>query len=128
MNHFCFFILLQFKELMLSIDQEEKIDENKPNNAGAGGSKTGTSDTSKLAILQQKLFEGIERTTTSKNSNGQDSTQATPRSKAKSKSAKGSSKKGTPGGSRSATKRKRKNDSDFSSVSESNSDIDDDDY
>lgn len=120
----------KFKELMLSIDQEEKIDENKPNNAG--GSKSGMSDPSKLAILQQKLFEGIERTTTSKNNNGQDSTQATPRSKAKSsKNVRNSAKKGgssTPGGPRSATKRKRKNDSDFSSASETNSDLDDEDY
>lgn len=115
---------------MLSIDQEEKIDENKPSNAG--GSKAGTSDTSKLAILQQKLFEGIERTTTGKSSNGQDSTQATPRSKAKSKNVRNSAKKGgnsgTPGGSRSATKRKRKNDSDFSSASDTNSDLEDEDY
>lgn len=115
---------------MLSIDQEEKIDENKPNNAG--GSKTGTGEVSKLAILQQKLFEGIERTTSSKNSNGQDSTQATPRSKAKSsKSVRNSAKKAgssTPSGTKSATKRKRKNDSDFSSASETNSDMDDDDY
>lgn len=114
---------------MLSIDQEEKIDENKPNN----GSKPGTSgETSKLAILQQKLFEGIEKTTSSKNSNGQDSTQATPRSKAKtSRSVKNSAaKKGgsTPSCSKSATKRKRKNDSDFSSASDSNTDMDDDDY
>lgn len=116
---------------MLSIDQEEKIDENKPNNAG--GSKTATGEVSKLAMLQQKLFEGIERTTSSKNSNGQDSTQATPRSKAKSsKSVRNSGKKAgsssTPSGTKSATKRKRKNDSDFSSASETNSDMDEDDY
>lgn len=132
---------------MLSIDQEEKIDENKPNNPG--GSKTNAVDASKLALLHQKLFEGIEKTKVGEQfkirldyyysfnvlillkgtSNGQDSVQATPKSKAKSsKSAnRSSTKKSGAGGKSSAAKRKRKNDSDLSSESDSNSDFDDED-
>ena len=50
---------LEFKELMLSIDQDEgKADDAK------SGVKTGASsaDAVKLTALQQKLFEGIEKT------------------------------------------------------------------
>lgn len=54
-------MFIKFKELMLAIDQEEKIDENKLGNSGT--SKPSTVDSLKLAILQQKLFEGIEKTT-----------------------------------------------------------------
>lgn len=49
---------------MLSIDQEEKIDENKPN---ATGIKANTNEV-KLSVLHQKLFEGIEKTKVRKNS------------------------------------------------------------
>ena len=46
--------------MILSIDQEEnKIDENKPN---SNVKTSNTIDTSKLTALQQKLFEGIEKT------------------------------------------------------------------
>jgi hypothetical protein len=46
----------QFKELIMSIDQEEnKIDENKAGNPKA-------LEPSKLSVLQQKLLDGIEKT------------------------------------------------------------------
>ena len=51
--------LFQFKELILTIDQEEnKIDENKPNS----NVKINATENQKLTVLQQKLFEGIEKT------------------------------------------------------------------
>jgi len=42
---------------MISIDQEEKINENKPNNSSE--SKTSENESLKLAILHQKLFVGL---------------------------------------------------------------------
>ena len=50
---------LEFKELMLSIDQEESnTDESKNTNA----SKSNTNEAAKLPTIQQKLLEGIEKT------------------------------------------------------------------
>lgn len=50
---------LEFKELMLSIDQEEaSSDDTKTANAA----KSNTSEASKLPTVQQKLLDGIEKT------------------------------------------------------------------
>ena len=51
-------IILKFKELMLSIDLEEsKVDETK-----LGNQKTNGIENGKISAIQQKLFEGIEKT------------------------------------------------------------------
>lgn len=45
---------------MLTIDQEDnKMDENKPNSSNVKGN---VNDVTKLTALQQRLFEGIEKT------------------------------------------------------------------
>ena len=48
---------LEFKELMLSIDQEENNTEENKNSA-----KTNANEAAKLPTAQQKLLDGIEKT------------------------------------------------------------------
>ncbi len=122
---------LEFKELILCIDSEEsKLDENKQNgtsiNTTNNGSTTRTPNETnqKIFILQQKLFEGIEKTKSS--ASGQDSVNATPRKTPKANKNKhlSSSAKKSAGKEK---KRKRKKDSDDESDSDFdiNSDLDD---
>lgn len=54
-----FFLFKKFKELILSIDQEEsKMGDDK---TPSSGSKTGA-DQTKISAIQQKLLDGIEKT------------------------------------------------------------------
>ena len=53
---------LEFKELILSIDQEESKFDDKSNSASGNASKTNPTDMTKVSALQQKLMEGIEKT------------------------------------------------------------------
>lgn len=107
---------LEFKELILSIDSEEnKMDENKAN---ANVKTSNNGENTKLTALQQKLFEGIEKTKPT----GSEATSATPRKTKSSKNKTPSSSVKKPG-----KKRKRKKDSDGSTEdSDFNSDYEDD--
>jgi cohesin loading factor subunit SCC2 len=54
---------LEFKELILSIDQEENKFDDKSNSAStSNAAKTNPTDMTKMSTLQQKLMEGIEKT------------------------------------------------------------------
>ena len=97
----------------MSIDNEEnKLDENKPNTSGKAFNN---GEAAKLSGLQQKLFEGIEKT--------KEVASATPRKVKNTKNKTPSSSVKKP----SNRKRKRKKDSDGSTEdSDFNSDFDDD--
>lgn len=123
---------LEFKELILCIDSEEsKLDENKQNatstaTTASNGATTRTPNETnqKISILQQKLFEGIEKTKS--NASGQDSVNATPRKTPKANKNKHLSSSAKKSANKDK-KRKRKKDSDDESDSDFdlNSDIDD---
>ncbi len=102
---------LEFKELILSIDQEEaKSDDKTP----ASGSKTAI-EPSKISAIQQKLLDGIEKTKVPTGNSGVDSNTSTPR-----KSNNVNRRKGNSSCKKSAQKKKKRrreneNNSDMSS-------------
>lgn len=111
---------LEFKELILSIDQEESKSEDR---TSASGSKNNI-DASKISAIQQKLLDGIEKTKVPAGS-GTDSVQSTPRKASNQRRRNGNSscKKFTQ-----KKKKRRRENSEFSSDDSESfmSDMDDD--